>query len=103
LEFREFGISKHELKCLKHLVHNNFAFTRDIEIQCNMRQPEVCVALKKLREKGWVNYTTAEENRKRGRPKYIFFLTKSPDEILKEIENAVKQKLEKLKQELNSI
>jgi len=102
LEFREFGISKHELKCLKHLAHNNFAFSRDIELQYNMRQPEVSIALKKLREKGWVKYIVSEEKR-RGRPKYIFFLAKSTDDILKEIESTMKQKLEKLKQELNSI
>jgi len=102
LEFREFGISKHELKCLKHLAHNNFAFSRDIELQYNMRQPEVSIALKKLREKGWVKYIVSEEKR-RGRPKHIFFLAKSTDDILKEIESTMKQKLDKLKQELNSI
>jgi predicted transcriptional regulator len=56
-------------------------FSRDIEMATGMRQPEVSIAMRTLRERGWV----AEHDIKgdgKGRPQKIYALNSTIEEII---------------------
>jgi predicted transcriptional regulator len=53
----------------------------DIETATGMRQPEVSIAMRTLREKGWVAESEIKRDRK-GRPQKIYALKSTIDEII---------------------
>ena len=56
-------------------------FSRDIEMATGMRQPEVSIAMRTLREKGWVAEHEIKGDGK-GRPLKIYALRSTIDEII---------------------
>jgi len=99
MNLEKIGVSKHELKCLKYIIQHEPTTAKDIEMTQSMRQPVVSIALKKLVDRGWVQFVTKKKGR--GRPLNIYSLAKDPHEILnsmrhelEEAENGIKQKID---------
>ena len=79
---------------------------RSIEIEKNteLRQPEVSIAMKYLREKGWITKRDIKKEGK-GRPVHGYRLAKPFDKIIAEIEKDLRgeiKKVEKLIDDLKS-
>lgn len=78
------GLKKKEAQVLNYLLGNNGAFSRDLEHDLRMRQPEASIALTGFGDKGWVKYKNIKGNGK-GRPQKKYTLAKSEKDILTEI------------------
>ena len=59
----------------------NEASSRDIEMATDLRQPEVSIAMRTMRERGWITETEIKGNGK-GRPQKIYALRSTIDEII---------------------
>ncbi len=97
------GMSRHVSRTLSYLKLVNEATTVELERGTGLRQPEVSIAMKQLKQRDWVN---EREERKpgKGRPYRIYSLKTSFNEIVAQLESQHRKvvdetllKLEKLK------
>lgn len=61
------GLKRNMAKALVYLANVNDAISRRIEIGAGLRQPEVSIAMRELREKGWIEEWEKKKEGK-GRP-----------------------------------
>jgi predicted transcriptional regulator len=76
------GANRNVATLITYLKEVPEATSRDIELATNLRQPEVSIAVKNLRQQGWI----AERDIKRegkGRPMKVYSLKPRVDEIIK--------------------
>ncbi len=100
----EIGLRRNVAKVLTYLAGVVEATSREIEMGSDLRQPEVSIAMRELRELGWISEKD-EKNPGKGRPYRIYRLEKSLDEIigyleaqkLRDIEETMRR-LERLKE-----
>jgi predicted transcriptional regulator len=78
--------------------------SQSIEIIAGLRQPEVSIAMRYLRENNWVDMREEKKNQGKGRPVKLYKLTVEMDTIISTIEEnvmaeskAVLQNIERLK------
>ncbi len=79
------GMSRPIARVLSYLKHVNESTTMDIERGTGLRQPEVSIAMKELKERDWIN----ERNEKKpgkGRPYKIYSLKVKFNDIITQIE-----------------
>jgi predicted transcriptional regulator len=72
------------------LANADEATSREIEVGTSLRQPEVSIAMRTLRNNNWINEREVKAEGK-GRPMKIYKLTVSIDEIIRhyeEVENS---------------
>lgn len=69
------------------LSDKNKSTSREIETESNLRQPEVSVVLRTMKDKGWVEEAPGEKDG-RGRPTKVYYLKISLRDIMREIEIA---------------
>lgn len=99
----EIGLKRNVAKVLTYLAGVAEATSREIEIGSDLRQPEVSIAMREIRNLDWI-VERDEKNPGKGRPFRIYRLNKSLPEIVefleaeksKESEMIIKQ-IEKLK------
>jgi predicted transcriptional regulator len=78
------GLNRNIAKIIVFLEKTGEALSRDIEIGADLRQPQVSVAMKELRELGWIK--EKELSRKgKGRPKKSYKLAIEFKEIISDI------------------
>ena len=75
-----------------------------IEMVSGLRQPEVSIAMRYLRENDWIDMREEKKNQGKGRPVKLYKLTVQMDQIIDTIEeniiaesNAIFQNIERLK------
>jgi predicted transcriptional regulator len=68
------------LKCVENVT------TRDIEMATDLRQPEVSIAMRTLREMGWISECDVRSPGIGGRPMKIYALRVTIDEIIEHYE-----------------
>jgi predicted transcriptional regulator len=76
------GINRNVAGLIAYLQDMNKRSSRDIEIAMGLSQPEVSIAMRTLREMGWVLEQEIKGNG-RGRPQKIYALRSTIDEIIK--------------------
>ncbi len=93
---------------IAYLKNVNEGSSKDIEMATGLRQPEVSIAMRTLREKGWVGEHEVKRDGK-GRPMKIYVLRSTVDEIIryyedKKVQESAKtmEAIQKLK-ELSSV
>ena len=99
---RELGMPKNIAGTLMYLSHVDECYSADIEHGANLRQPEVCVAMQKLRRKGWVKKRDLNKKGK-GRPVHIYTPTKNLSEILKAFEQEKLKEVETIKNDISEL
>jgi predicted transcriptional regulator len=80
-ELESLGVNRNVASLITYLKEVKEGSSRDIEMATGLRQPEVSIAMRTLRERGWV----AEQEIKRegkGRPQKIYALRSNIDEII---------------------
>ncbi len=91
----QLGLPKNVAKTLAYLRYHEDSLAVDIEFNMGLRQPEVSVAIQYLLSKNWIKKKNVKKEGK-GRPVRIYRLSKSFEEIIKEIEEEKKDSISKI-------
>jgi predicted transcriptional regulator len=75
------GMSRNVATMMAYLMNVNEASSQDIEISTGLRQPEVSLALKLMRNQSWIS-VRSEKKPGKGRPMKIYSLATPVDEII---------------------
>jgi predicted transcriptional regulator len=87
---RDLGIPRNVASMITYLANVEEATSREIEIGSNLRQPEVSIAMRTLRNNDWVEEREIKKDGK-GRPMKIYRLTISLEEIIRHFEEEKKR------------
>ena len=82
---RSINVPRNVATLITYLANANEATSREIEMGTNMRQPEVSIAMRTLRENNWVNERDVRVAGK-GRPMKVYKLSVGIEEIVKHYE-----------------
>ncbi|HOL40607.1 hypothetical protein [Methanospirillum sp.] len=86
--FWDIGLKKNTARVLVLMIRDADLTSRDIERICDLRQPEVSIALSDLMKRKWVKDIRHSREGK-GRPTMIYHLIKSLDDILEELKTEI--------------
>jgi predicted transcriptional regulator len=87
---RDLGIPRNVASMITYLANVEEATSREIEIGSNLRQPEVSIAMRSLRNNDWVEEREIKKDGK-GRPMKVYRLTISLEEIIRHFEEEKKK------------
>ncbi len=87
---RDLGIPRNVASMITYLANVDEATSREIEIGSNLRQPEVSIAMRTLRNNDWVEEREIKKDGK-GRPMKVYRLTISLEEIIRHFEEEKKR------------
>ena len=97
------GMNRNVAMALSYLQNTNAARSVDLERTARLRQPEVSIAMRQLRDRGWIDERDEKKTGK-GRPNKIYSLKVDFGEIINQLEkqqrtsvDAVYAKIERLK------
>ena len=100
--FRELGMSKNLAKTLLYIYQVDECRSADVEQGADLRQPEVCVAIKELRRRGWVKKRDLKKKGK-GRPVHIYKPTTHLSEILNAFGQEKLKEVESIKNDISEL
>ncbi len=83
---RSLNVPRGAAALITYLAGMSEATSREIEIGTGLRQPEVSIAMRTLRQNNWVNERDVKAEGK-GRPMKIYKLSTTIEEIIKHYEN----------------
>ena len=89
----ELGLKRNVAKVLIYLAMTEEATSREIERSSDLRQPEVSIAMRTLKENDWIESRESKAESK-GRPVKIYRLSKSITEIMDQIEKSKREEIE---------
>jgi predicted transcriptional regulator len=84
------GIKRNVAKVLVYLSHVSEATSREIERGTDLRQPEVSIAMRVMKESKWIDSRESKADSK-GRPVKIYQLVRPVSEIMDTIESEKKK------------
>mgnify|MGYP006290324213 CR=1 FL=1 len=96
------GLNKNLAKTLVFVASKSETKSREIESVTDLRQPEVSIAMQELRDKEWITKRDIKKEGK-GRPVHAYSLDKSIDEIISEIEEKEKERIQEIEENLEKI
>jgi len=82
------GFRHYEAKALLYLFNHGKAYSRDIEREMDLRQPEVSASMSLFISKGWVEKKPIDKDGK-GRPTMLYTLSKGKIAIIAELKQKV--------------
>ena len=100
--FKELGMPKNLAKTLLYINQVDEFRSADVEQAADMRQPEVCIAIKELRRRGWVTKRDLKKEGK-GRPIHIYTSTQKLSEILTDFEQKKLEEVETIKNDITEL
>ena len=80
------GVQRNVAKVVIYLAFAGEATSRDLERGTGLRQPEVSIAMRTLRDENWVREWEIKSTEGKGRPHKVYTLSTPVDEIIKIIE-----------------
>lgn len=83
---RSLGMNRNVAILITYLSSVGEATSREIELGAGLRQPEVSIAMRDLRDKNWIREREVQSGGK-GRPSLVFTLATPISEIIKHIED----------------
>ncbi|MEF8832445.1 MAG: ArsR family transcriptional regulator [Candidatus Thermoplasmatota archaeon] len=96
------GLQKNIARTMVFVASRNETKSREIEDATDLRQPEVSIAMQELRGKGWVTKRDIKKEGK-GRPVHGYQLDKPVNEIIEEIEEKEKERIDEIKENVEEI
>ncbi|MDD1724182.1 MAG: hypothetical protein LUQ07_03530 [Methanospirillum sp.] len=100
--FSDIGLKINSARVLVLLLRDTDFTSRDMERMCDLRQPEVSIALTDLIKKRWVQ-VVRQISENKGRPIKIYHLARSLDDILEELKKVIIGEYEEKIQEIEHI
>jgi predicted transcriptional regulator len=88
--FRTLGLDEKSAMCLIALNELKNASSKDLQAICRLRQPEISIALKRLKSYGWIG-CSIDKNAGAGRPKSIYFLNERMTEIIRSLHKRIEE------------
>lgn len=85
------GMNKNVAMALTYLQNMNAATSIDLERGANLRQPEVSVAVKQLKEQKWITEREEKKRTGKGRPNKIYSLKIGFNDIVNQLEKRQKK------------
>lgn len=85
---RNLGMSRNVATTMAYLMNVDEASSREIEISTGLRQPEVSLAMRLMRNQSWV-HVRSEKKPGKGRPIKIYSLAAPVDEIISYYEDKI--------------
>ncbi len=98
----ETGLNKNIAKVVVFLSKVGEAVSREIERAANLRQPEVSLAMKDLKEWGWVKERELKKKGK-GRPLKSYKLTREFKDIVKELVEKKREEIRRIERDLEEL
>jgi len=105
---KSLGVQRKEATLITYLMNVDEATSREIELGSDLREPEVSIAAKTLRQNDWIDVREIQREGK-GRPVKVYRLKASIDQIIKHVEevkilesNKTMQSFQKLKEMIAS-
>ena len=86
--FNDIGVKRNASRVLVLMIRGFDLTSREIERVCDIRQPEVSIALTDLEKRKWVR-KLGQKSENKGRPVLIYHLVKSVDDILDELKEVI--------------
>ena len=86
--FWDIGLKKNTARVLVLLIRDIDLTSREMERVCDLRQPEVSIALTDLTKRKWIDVVRQIMENK-GRPIKIYHMTKPLDDILEELKGII--------------
>lgn len=96
------GMNRKVAKTLIFIFKKGETNSREIEAGTGLRQPEVSVAVNDLMENDWITKDEVKKEGK-GRPVHHYTLKKDFDEIISEIEEKEKEKIDEVEENVQEI
>ncbi len=87
---RSLGVQRNVAILITYLANVDEASSREIEMGSDLRQPEVSIAMRTLRENEWVNEKEVKRGGK-GRPMKVYTLQTQIDNIIRHFEEEKQQ------------
>jgi predicted transcriptional regulator len=82
---RSLKVPRRMASLITYLANTNEATTREIEMGTNLRQPEVSMGMRALRQNNWIEQRSIKKEGK-GRPMIVYKLSVPIEEIIKHYE-----------------
>ncbi len=98
----EAGLNKNIAKVVVFLSKTGEAISRDIERAANLRQPEVSLAMKELKDWGWIKERELKKKGK-GRPLKSYKLTLDLKERVNELVDNKREELKRTEKDLEEL
>ncbi|HEY9207073.1 MAG TPA: transcriptional regulator protein [Candidatus Methanoperedens sp.] len=96
------GMSRNVAMTLSYLQSMNSATSVDLERGANLRQPEVSIAVRQLKENDWI--TEREEKKPgKGRPYKIYSLKVGFNDIITQVERQKRKAVDKAQEKINRL
>ncbi len=89
------GMSRNVAMALRYLQNKNAARSVDLERVARLRQPEVSIAMRQLKERGWIDERD-EKKPGKGRPNKIYSLKVNFGEIIAQLEKQQRRSVDEL-------
>jgi len=96
------GLSRNISMSLAFLQNMNTATSLDLERSARLRQPEVSIAMRELKERDWVD-EREEKKPGKGRPFKIYTLKVGFDEIIAQLEKEQKKAIEEAQKKIKRL
>ncbi len=84
------GVKRNLAKALVYLANVNESVSRNIELGAGLRQPEVSIAMRELRERGWIDEWEQKKEGK-GRPLKCYRLSVGLCDIIDSLDDSLKR------------
>ncbi len=88
------GMSRNIARILSYLQSSNEVTSVELEREAGLRQPEVSVAMRELKERGWIS-EIEEKKPGKGRPYKVYSLKVGFNKIIAELEKQQKKAVDK--------
>ena len=96
------GANENTASVLLCLHHHGAATSKDLQDYCNVRQPDVSMAISELREMNLVHFSPKSES-SRGRPAHIYRLRMSLEQSIQPFVNLAKKRAKEILDDIESV
>lgn len=98
----EAGLNRNIARVVVYLSKVGETVSRDIEREANLRQPEVSLAMKELKNLGWIKEKEIKRKGK-GRPLKSYKLSIDIKDIVRDLVEKKREEIKKLEKDLNDL
>ena len=98
----QLGANENTAIVLLCLHHHGASSSKDLQNYCNIRQPDVSMAISELREMNLVHFSPKSEST-RGRPAHIYRLRMSLDQSIQPVVNLAKKRAKEILDDIETV
>lgn len=98
----QLGANENTATVLLCLHHHGASSSKDLQNYCNIRQPDVSMAISELREMNLVHFSPKSES-SRGRPAHIYRLRMSLEQSIQPFVNLAKKRAKEILDDIESV